>query len=147
MSGAWQTTNRREFNFWWDPEAVHIVMRAAWPRVTVTTVDISVKTKFTQALIEEVSKSGSPTARYVARYADEEFMWDELAAAAWLDPQVITAKETLFLDIDISRTGGYGNTLVWWPGEQPGLGEHEVQIETSVDLTRLNADVASLLSR
>ena len=86
LSGSWQTTNRREFNFWWDPEAVDIVMRAPWKKVTVTTVDISIKTQFTQALIDQVSRSPSPTARYVARYADEEFLWDELAAAAWLDP-------------------------------------------------------------
>ncbi len=36
-------TPRREFNLWMDPEASHAVFHAAWPRVALTTVDISVK--------------------------------------------------------------------------------------------------------
>ena len=41
----WQTENRREFNFWWDPEAVHMVLTSPWHKITITTVDISVKTR------------------------------------------------------------------------------------------------------
>ena len=35
-------------------------------------------------------------------------MWDELAAASWLDPSVITAEVRLYMDIDIrmGRTTG-----------------------------------------
>jgi purine nucleosidase len=143
---SWHTANRREFNFWWDPEAVHIALRAPWPRVTLTTVDISVQTRFTPALIDEIGRSPRPTAQYVARYADEEFLWDELAAAAWLDPRVVTASESLYLDIDTSHTAGYGNTLVWRPGDQPGLGERLVTVQTAVDLPRLDALLVSLLS-
>ncbi len=35
---------RREFNWWFDPEAARIVLRAPWNKVTVTPIDISVKT-------------------------------------------------------------------------------------------------------
>ena len=42
------THPRHEFNFWFDPEAAHIVLRAGWPRIDLTTVDISVKTLFSQ---------------------------------------------------------------------------------------------------
>jgi len=38
-------TPRREFNFWMDPEASHAVLHARWPRIVLTTVDISVKTR------------------------------------------------------------------------------------------------------
>ena len=38
---------RHEFNFWFDPEAAHIVLRADWPRIDVTTEDISTKAPFT----------------------------------------------------------------------------------------------------
>src|SRR5258707_2922132 len=34
---AWKTENRREFNFWWDPEAVHIVVRGPGKKITGTT--------------------------------------------------------------------------------------------------------------
>ena len=43
------TDPRHEFNFWFDPEAAHIVLRADWPRIDVTTVDVSIKAPFTQA--------------------------------------------------------------------------------------------------
>ena len=32
---------------------------------------------------------------------------------AWLDPSLITKKETLFMDIDLDRGASYGNTLSW----------------------------------
>ena len=35
---------RREFNWWFDPEAVRIAMRAPWKKITITPTDISVKT-------------------------------------------------------------------------------------------------------
>ena len=58
----WQTENRREFNFWWDPEAVHVVLTSSWHKITITTVDISVKTRLTRAMIAEIAKSPSPVA-------------------------------------------------------------------------------------
>ncbi|MFZ3217637.1 MAG: nucleoside hydrolase [Candidatus Acidiferrales bacterium] len=124
----WAPENRREFNFWWDPEAVHMVLTAPWHKITITTVDISVKTRMTRELIAEIAKSPSPASQYLAKYADEEYMWDELAAAGWLDPSIITAQTQYFMDIDISHTAGYGNVLVWSPGSQPGLGEQLVNI-------------------
>jgi inosine-uridine nucleoside N-ribohydrolase len=144
---GWKTSNRREFNFWWDPEAVHIALRAPWKKVTVTTVDISIKTRFTQGMIAEIGKAGTPAAQYIAKYADEEFLWDELAAAAWLDPSIVTKEEQLYMDLDISHTAGYGNTLVWNPGDQPGLGERLVHVQTDLDLARFNKMVIDLLSR
>jgi inosine-uridine nucleoside N-ribohydrolase len=144
---SWAQSNRREFNFWWDPEAVHIVLRAPWAKVTVTTVDISVKTRMTKDMIEQIAKAGTPAARYIGKWADEEYLWDELAVAAWLDPSIITKEESLFMDIDISHTAGYGNTLVWTPGNQPGLGERQVQVQTELDLDKFYKKVIDLLSR
>ena len=129
----WLTSNRREFNFWWDPEAVHMVLTSTWHKITITTVDISVKTRMTKAMIAEIGKSSSPSAKYIAKYADEEFLWDELAAAAWLDPSIITRESSLYMDIDISHTASYGNVLVWAPGLQPGLGEQLVHVQDDLD--------------
>ncbi|MGB8013466.1 MAG: nucleoside hydrolase [Terriglobales bacterium] len=143
----WAQANRREFNFWWDPEAVHIVLRAPWKKITVTTVDISVKTHMTQAMIDQIAKAGTPAAQYIGKWADEEFLWDELAAVAWMDPSIITKEESVYLDIDISHGAGYGNTLVWLPGNQPGLGEQLVHVQTDLDLKKFNGTVIDLLSR
>jgi len=144
---SWAQSNRREFNFWFDPEAVHIVLRAPWKKITVTTVDISVKTRMTKAMIEEIAKAGTPAAKYIGQWADEEYLWDELAAAAWLDPGIITKEETLYMDIDISHTAGYGNTLVWTPGNQPRLGEQPVGVQEDLNVEKFNKMVINLLSR
>ncbi len=144
---SWAQSNRREFNFWFDPEAVHIVLRAPWKKITVTTVDISVKTHMTKAMIEQIAKAGTPAAKYIGQWADEEYLWDELAAAAWLDPSIITKEETLYMDMDISHTAGYGNTLVWEPGNQPGLGEQLVHVQAELDVEKFNKMVIDLLSR
>ncbi len=86
---------RHEFNFWFDPEAAHITLRAHWPRIDLTTVDISIKTAFTKAMLEDIARSPNPAAKYLAAYTGEfYYLWDELAAAAWLDPAIITKEET-----------------------------------------------------
>jgi purine nucleosidase len=143
----WATTNRREFNFWWDPEAVHIVLRSPWKKITVTTVDISVKTRMTKALIAQIAKAGTPAAKYIGDYSAEEYLWDELAALAWLDPSIITKEATLYMDMDISHTAGYGNTLVWIEGSQPGLGEQLVHVQTDLDNPKLEKTMLELFSR
>jgi inosine-uridine nucleoside N-ribohydrolase len=142
----WMAANRREFNFWWDPEAAHIVLRSPWHKVTVTMVDISVKVRMTKAMIEEIGRGGTPTARYIAKYAGEEYLWDELAAAAWLDPSIITKEIQVYLDVDISHGAGYGNTLTWAPGGQPGLGEQLVTVHADVNLGKFYKMLSQLLS-
>jgi len=138
---------RREFNYWWDPEATRMALRAAWPKVTVTTVDISVKTRITRALIEEIGRAKTPAAQYVAKWADEQLMWDEIAALAWLDPSLITRQRPVFMDIDIDHGAGYGNTLSWAPGNNPGLGEQQVTIQEDLDLARFYRMFVDLMTR
>jgi purine nucleosidase len=72
---------RHEFNFWFDPEAAHIVLHADWPHIDVTTVDVSVKAPFTQQMIDAIAKSQAPAARYIAAWSQaRSYMWDELEA-------------------------------------------------------------------
>jgi purine nucleosidase len=136
-----------EFNFWMDPEATHAVLHAHWPRVAVTTVDISVKTRMGKELIEQVRKSPTPAAQYVAKYAEANFLWDELAAVAWLDPTVITKWKKLYMDVIIDHGAGYGNTLVWTPGRQPGAGEILVEVQDDLDKDKFYKDYVELLTR
>jgi inosine-uridine nucleoside N-ribohydrolase len=140
-------TGRREFNFWWDPEAAHIVLHAPWRKITVTPVDISIKTRLTKPMIAEIARADTPVARYLARYANEEYMWDELAAEAWLDPDIITAQRRLYMDVDISPGPGYGDTLVWALGTEPGLGEQLVTVETDLDLQKFYRQFIRLMTR
>jgi purine nucleosidase len=127
------TELRREFNFWWDPESVHMTLTAPWHKITITTADISIKTRMTKAYLAEIAKIQTPAAQYVTKYGDEEFMWDELAVAGWLDPSVFTKEVRYFMDIDISHTANYGNVLLWDERDHPGLGEQLINLPEELD--------------
>ena len=63
------TDPRHEFNVWFDPEATHIVLRAHWPSIQITTVDVSLETQFTQEMFDQISEDQTPVAQYIAKYA------------------------------------------------------------------------------
>jgi len=140
-------TPRREFNFWMDPEASRAVLHAHWPRIVLTTVDISVQTRMEKSLIAEVAKSQTPAAQYVVKYAEANYLWDELAAVAWLDPSFITKWQKLYIDVDISHDASYGDTLAWAPGQQPGMGERLVEVQKDLDKEKFYKEYVELLSR
>jgi purine nucleosidase len=140
-------TPRREFNFWMDPEASHAVLHAHWPRFALTTVDISVKTKMEKALIEQIAKSSTPAAQYVAKYAEANILWDELAATAWLDPSIITKWQKLYIDVEVDHGASYGDTHAWAPGQQPGMGESLVEVQQDLDKERFYKEFVELMSR
>ncbi len=130
---------RHEFNFWFDPEAAHITLRAPWPRIDLTTVDISIKTMFTKAMLAEIATSPQPGARYLAKYTHEfYYLWDEVAAAAWLDPTLITKDERLYVDVDCSRGPTYGDTLSWTESSKPPLDLELVHVQKDLDVIRFN---------
>ena len=140
------TDPRHEFNFWFDPEAAHIVLRAHWPRIDLTTVDISIKALFTQSMLDEISSAKSPAAQYIAKYSGERYyLWDELAAAAWLDPSIITAERKLYLDVDLSRSATYGDTLAWTETNKPALDLQMVHVQTELDLPRFTRMFVQLM--
>ena len=50
---------RHEFNFWFDPEAAHIVLRAPWRKITCTPTDISIKTRLSPEMVKRIDASGT----------------------------------------------------------------------------------------
>ncbi len=141
------TSPRHEFNFWFDPEAAHIVLRADWPRIDVTTVDVSIKAPFTERMLDEISMSQSPTARYIAQWSqDRYYLWDELAACAWLDPTLITREEPIYMDIDLSRGPSYGNTLTWTEKLKPATDVRLVHAQVDLDLPRFQKMFVDLMT-
>ena len=138
---------RHEFNFWFDPEATRIVLRAHWPRIDLTTVDISIKAMFTQDMLDAISKSQNPAARYIASWSqDRYYLWDELAAAAWLDPSLITKTRDVYMDIDLSRGPSYGDTLTWTPELKPAIDLPLVHAQLDLDLPKFTKMFVDLMS-
>jgi len=131
------THPRHEFNFWFDPEAAHIVLRATWPRIDLTDVDISLQTQFTPAMLQQIAAAKTPSAEYLAKYTSEfYYLWDELAAAAWLDPAIVTREEMLYVDVDTTRGPNYGDTLTWTAATKPPRAMQPVHVQQSLDTAR-----------
>jgi inosine-uridine nucleoside N-ribohydrolase len=141
------TSPRHEFNFWFDPEATHIALHAAWPRIDLTTVDISVKTPFTPQMLATIANSQSPAARYIAAWSrPQSYMWDELEACAWLEPTLITKEDALYMDVDLSHGPSYGDTLTWTEKLKPQTGVRLVHAQTDLDLARFQKFFVDLMT-
>jgi inosine-uridine nucleoside N-ribohydrolase len=141
---------RHEFNFWFDPEAAHIVLRAPWRKITCTPVDISIKARLTPQMVKRIDSSGTALAHYIARFyqpgGGNDYMWDELAAAAWIDPSLITQQEIRYMSVDIDHGAGYGNTLTWTESDKPKTAAQPVAIQVDLDKEKFYEMFVNLMS-
>jgi inosine-uridine nucleoside N-ribohydrolase len=139
---------RHEFNFWFDPEASTITLHAPWPKVSVTTVDVSIETHLTQEMLNEIGKSKEAAARYLARYTRRagDYLWDELAAAAWLEPTLITRERLVYMDVSADKGISYGDTLVWTDKDKPAISLQKVHAQMDVDWPKFQKMFVQLMS-
>jgi len=125
QGGIHRINGRREFNWWFDPESVRIAMSAPWKKITITPVDISVKTRLSDDIKAAIGQSKNPVAEYHTKFAGSSYMWDEISALAWMDPSIITKQQELYVNIDIDHGASYGQTIFveketeGGPGGQP----------------------------
>jgi inosine-uridine nucleoside N-ribohydrolase len=138
---------RREFNWWFDAEATRIVLRAPWHSVTITPIDISVKTRLSEDLRAEIAKADTPVTRYLAKYSLLGFMWDEIAGIAMIDPSIITEKKQLYMDIDITHGASYGKTVFWAPGSQVPPYEHLATVQFDLNTKKFYKLYVDLMTR
>jgi len=147
----WANNPRHEFNFWFDPEAADIVLRAPWKKIVCTPTDISVKTSLTPEMIRKIGASGTPLGQYIARFYQQfpgaDIMWDELAAAAWVDPTIITQRETRYMDVDLDKGAGYGNTLTWTDKDKPKIALQPVEIQFDLNKEKFYRMFVDLMTR
>jgi inosine-uridine nucleoside N-ribohydrolase len=141
-------TPRLEFNFRWDPEAADVVLRAPWRRIVLCPVDPTTKTLFKPELIKRIAAAETVVARYVSRHLEGFPMWDELSAAVWLEPGIVTRRAVMAVGVDTATDGaGYGSTLSWPAGQGPGRGERDVEVVFEVDVPALEKLVVDRLRR
>ena len=142
---------RHEFNFWFDPEAAFVALRAPWKKITCTPVDISIKARLTPEMVRHIDASGTALAHYVARYYQPgdgfDYMWDELAAIGWLDPSSITKMEMRCMSVDIGHGASYGNTLTWDEADKPKMPLRPVAIQVDFDAPKFYGTFEKLMTR
>jgi purine nucleosidase len=158
--GNHRINGRREFNWWWDPEATRIAMSAPWKKITITPVDISVKTALGDDSKQAIARSQSRAAQYVTKYIGRGggYMWDEIAAVAWLDPSIITRQQELFVNIDIDHGASYGQTIFVEAASEPSPGQpavprkmapwwHVATVQWDLDVKRFYDQFVALMSK
>ena len=138
---------RREFNMRWDPEAASIVLHEPWKKITQIPIDPTTRTFFKPEFFQQIATGKAPFDAYLARFGQSFPMWDELAAAVWLDPSIVTHSVKLLVDVDTSFTAGYGDSLSWAPGSGPGLGEQLALVVQDVDVPKFERMTLDLLMR
>jgi inosine-uridine nucleoside N-ribohydrolase len=62
-----------------------------------------------------------------------DIMWDEIAAAAWIDPSIITRHEARYMSVDTGHGAGYGNTLTWSEKDPAHLRTGIVDVQFDLD--------------
>ncbi len=139
---------RMSFNYFWDPEAAHIVFTSKWGSMTLVTASAHASAVGTRELLARATASVKPVARYVSAAAQPGFpLWDEVEAAAWLDPAIVTRTGRLAMDVDLMPGANYGALLTWAPGQGPGLGEQDVRVVFAVDVAKVETMFVELLGR
>jgi purine nucleosidase len=150
-AAEWVTRPRHEFNFWFDPEASSITLREKWAKVTTTTVDVSLETRAEPEVLDGLKKSQSVAAQWVTKYTPRplfpNYLWDELAVAAWLDPTLIKAERFVYMDVATDHGAAYGDTLIYNDTDKPTLVPSQVHAITHVDLPRLQQMIIDRLSK
>jgi inosine-uridine nucleoside N-ribohydrolase len=148
----WVNNPRHEFNFWFDPEAASIVLKAPWARITDTTIDASLMTRIAPEILDGIFQSRTPSAEYLRAYTylpvqgAAQYAWDELAAAVWLDPQIVKAERYVYMDVNTDHGANYGDTLTWQDELKPAIPLNKVHVVMAPDLARLQELLIQLFS-
>jgi inosine-uridine nucleoside N-ribohydrolase len=142
----------QRFNFWWDAEAAHIFMRTPWKEKHLTPIDVCHKTHMTDEIVQAIASAGTPLANYMrdsylGGLQGYSYMWDELAAAAIIDPEIITATEQLRLDVDYLPGPSYGKTV--WTSDriEPWFAPDTWTVQTDIDVERFEKLFIDLMRR
>lgn len=145
----------QRFNFWWDAEAAAIFMRVPWPDKELTPIDVCHKTRMSKDLIQRIATADTPLARYMREaYLGPTtdpgiftYMWDELAAAAIIEPSVITKREDMYIDVDWSSGPGYGKTVWWEPHNRPWWADKTWRVQTDIDRVKFEQLFVDLMRK
>jgi purine nucleosidase len=148
----WVNAPRHEFNFWFDPEAASITLQAHWPKISITTIDSSLKTRVTPEFLATLGKSDNLVAKYIVRFTRANptgvggYLWDELAAATWIDPTITTKERNQYIDVSTEHGPSYGDVLLYEDNDKPALTLQRAHLQLDVNVPKLDQLLVKVLS-
>ena len=148
-----------EFNWWADPEAVQIVLRAAVPKV-ILPLDLTNKVPLTKPVYQQIAnhRPATPITRLFAdAYAPffgsapppyPLYIWDTTALAYLVDPSFATATRDLWVDMSTTFDANYGKSIVYESNPYPSIPVLQPsKVVFAFDTARFYAFYVDLLTR
>jgi purine nucleosidase len=112
-----------EFNWWFDPEAVQVVLRAQVPRLIIP-LDVTNTVTLPQAVYDQIVSRTPPTIitqLYQQGVQPGEFIYDTVAFASFYDPSLDVDTRDLYVDISTTFDQNYGKSIVSSSNPYPSI--------------------------
>ena len=152
--GAGNITPNAEFNFWVDPEAAYVTLRAGIP-IDLSPLNVSRKSALTRDWYEKMVQVKTPLTDLLRETLGKQFdrqpdrswyMYDQIAVASIIDPSLVTTEE-LFVDVNIDHGISYGVSVGGreiWPGAE---GAQKMTVQYDLDWPRFIAMFSERIQR